>query len=195
MHLSTPFKRVLVAGSAVLVLGGAAVGVAAAQAQPAPAQTQQTDNPRHKFEEALATRLHISVDQLRQAIRGARQDAGLPSGPEGHAGPRGFGGRHGFGFLGAESQALATLFKETPDQLRAELPGNTLAEVAAKHGVGTQDVVNTIVQTADQRIDQMAQRKNLSADQVSQFKQKIGERAQQFVTTHRFPAHGSGTRS
>jgi hypothetical protein len=183
VHISGGFKKGLIAGAAVLVLGGSAVGIASAQATPAA-------TPHHKFEEALAARLHVSVDQLRQAIQGARQDVGAqkPAAPGLHKfGPR--------GFLGAESQAVATLFKETPDQLRAELPGNTLAEVAGKHGVGTQDLVNTIVQTANQRIDQMAQARNLSADRVSQLKQQISERAQQFVTTHRFPAHGSGTRS
>ncbi len=198
MHFSAGLKRFFVAGAVVLVIGGVAVGVAVAQAQPtAPTQTA---NPRQKFEEALANRLHISVDQLRQAIQGARQDTGMPA-PRtrppgtGPVGPRGFPGRAGFGFLGAEAQAVASLFKETPDQLRAELPGNTLGEVAAKHNVSTDDLVKTIVQTADQRIDQMAKARNLSADRVSQLKQQISERAQQFVTTHRFPARGSGTRS
>src|SRR5438128_927582 len=135
-----------------MVLAGSAVGIASAQATPTPSA------PRAKFDEALANRLHITVDQLRQAIQGAHQDVG------GQKPPRGFAGRGGFGFLREEAQAVAGLFKETPEQLRAELPGATLAELATKHGVSTQDVVNTIVQTADQRIDQMGQKRNLSAD-------------------------------
>jgi hypothetical protein len=189
--MSGGIKRVLIAGAAVLVLGGAAVGVVAAQAQPTPT------TPRAKFEEALANRLHVSVDQLRQAIQGARQDVGAtrPARPERPARVGGFGQRGAFGFLGAEAQAVASLLKETPEQLRAELPGNTLADVANKHGVTTDDLVKTIVQTADQHIDQIAKDRNLSADRVSQLKQQISERAQQFVTTHRFPARGSGIRS
>ena len=188
-------KKTLAASGAVLVLAGAAVGVAAAQAQPTP-----TPGPRARFETALADRLHISVDQLRQAIRGARQDvaAGQPAATNGQ-GPNGQGfrraGRGGFAFLNAEVRAVAGLFKETPQQLRAELPGTTLADLAAKHGTTTDQVTATIVQTADQQIDQLASSRNLSADRVSQLKQQISERAQQFVTTHRFPARGSGTRS
>jgi hypothetical protein len=188
-------KRGLIAGAAVLVLGGAAVGVTAAQAQPAPTATPSA-NPRQKFEEALANRLHVTVDQLRQAIQGARQDAGLPAPGANGRGPRGFAPPRGaFAFFGAEAQAVADLFKESTADLRAELPGNTLEDLAKKHGVSTTDLVTTIVQTADQHIDQIAKDRNLSADRASQLKQQISERAQQFVTTHRFPARGSGIRS
>jgi hypothetical protein len=183
-------KKGLLAGAAFLVLGGAAVGVAAAQAQPN-AQTQT--GPRQKFLEALASRLHVSVDQLNQAITGARQDAGLPA-RERHGFVPGRGGRFG-AFLGKEADAVAALFKESTTDLRNELPGNTLADLAAKHGVKSDDVVNTIVKVADEQLDQTAQSRNIAADRVSQIKQKISERAQQFVTTHRFPARGSGTRS
>ena len=94
-----------------------------------------------------------------------------------------------------EADAVAKLFNESTDALRQEVPGSTLAELAAKHNVKVDDLVNTIVQTANQQIDQTAQSRNISADRVSQIKQQISERAQQFVSTHRFPARGSGTRS
>ena len=70
-----------------------------------------------------------------------------------------------------------------------------MADLASTHGVPTQDVVNTIVKTANDQLDQVAQTRNIPADRVSQLKQQISERAQEFVTTHRFPARGSGTRS
>ena len=193
LHLSNRIKKTLAASGAVLVLAGVAVGVAAAQTQPTP-----TAGPRARFETALADRLHISVDQLRQAMQGARQAvAASQSAGNNGQGPRGFRGfgRGGFGFLNAEVQAVAGLFKETPQQLRAEVPNNTLADLATKHGTTSDQVVSTIVQTADQQIDQVAASRNLSADRVGQLKQQISERAQQFVTTHRFPARGSGTRS
>jgi hypothetical protein len=193
-------KRGLIAGIAVLVLGGAAVGVVAAQAQPnTPTQTQ---GPRQKFLEALATRLHVSVDQLNQAITGARQDAGFPArDPNAAPGRRGLGGDFPGrgapfgGFFGKEADAVAALFKESTTDLRNELPGSTLADLATKHGVKSDDVVSTIVKVANDQLDQAAQTRNIAADRVSQLKQQISERAQQFVTTHRFPARGSGTRS
>jgi len=202
-------KRALLAGAAVLVLGGAAVGIAAAQTQP----STPTQNPREKYLEALANRLDITTDQLKQAVTGARQDLGIPDRPQrprrpnpnATPGPRGFRGFPGPGipgrgpavgaFLGKELQAVATLFKTTPDALRAELPGATLAELATKHGVGTPDVVNTIVKTASEQFDQAAQSGRIPADRVTQFKQRISERVQEFVTTHRFPARSTGIRS
>src|SRR5712691_11559347 len=133
MGKSQLIKRGLLAGAAVLVLGGAAVGVAAAQAQPNTNTQTQTQGPRQKFLEALASRLHVSVDQLNQAITGARQDAGLPArGPNATPGRRGsFPGRGAaFGAsLGKEADAVAALFKESTTDLRNELPGNTLADL------------------------------------------------------------------
>jgi hypothetical protein len=190
------YRRLLVAGGAVLVLGVAAVGVSAVQAQTAPATpTSQAQNQRQKFLTALANRLHINVDQLQQAITGARQDVGLPAQGQrpnggGPNGPRGFGG-----FFGKEADAVAGLFHEDRTALMNELPGKTLAEVAAAHNVQTSDLVNTIVTTANQQVDQMAQQRNISADRVAQMKQQVSERVQAFVTTHRFPARGTGSRS
>jgi hypothetical protein len=198
-------KRILVAGGAVAVLGVAAVGVSAVQAQtatPTPnSQQQQRQDLRQKYLAALANRLHISVDQLQQAITGARQDVGLPppgqrpNKPNGPDGPRGFGERGFGGFLNREASAVANLFHEDTNALKAELPGKTLAEVAQAHNVQVSDVVNTIVTTANQQIDQLAQQRNIPADRVTAMKQRISERVQAFVTTHRFPARSTGTRS
>ena len=202
MGKSFVIKRALVAAAAVLVLGGAAVGIAAAQGQPSP----PAQNHREKYLEALANRLNVTTDQLKQALEGARQDVGIPDRPQrpnpsARPGPSGFP-FPGFGrgpavraFLGKELDAVAALFKITPDALRAELRGATLAELASKHGVGTQDVVNTIVKTANEQVDQAAQARNIPADRVGQFKQRISERVQEFVTTHRFPARSTGIRS
>jgi hypothetical protein len=208
---SSLIKKALVAGVAVIALVAGAFGVAAAQAQPAPNGQTQTQNPRDAYLAALAKRLNVSVDQLKQAIQGARQDAGLPAPgtprPNSNTNPgarvgRGFpggrfpaGGAAFGGVLRLEADAIAKLFNESTDALRQELPGNTLADLAKNHNVKVDDVTNTIVQTANQQIDQSAQSRNISADRVSQIKQQISERAPQFVSTHRFPARGSGTRS
>jgi len=203
-------KKILGAGGVLLVLGVAAVGVSVVQAQttPTPTPNAQRQDLRNRYDQALANRLHVTVDQLKQAIADARKDVGLPDpsakrAPGAHRGPGGPGG-FGFGFgspggargfLGAEAGAVASLFNEDRSALLNELPGKTLAEVAVAHSVSTTDLVDTIVKPIDDRIDQMAQARNLSADQVSQMKQRTSERVQGFVTTHRFPARGTGSRS
>jgi hypothetical protein len=202
-------KKLLAVGGVVAVLGAAAVGVSLVQAQSTPTPTPSTQQNRATaYLEALAKRLNVSVDQLRQAMTDARKDVGLPDpaarrpgdgngrGPGRPGGPGFAFGRGPLGgFLGHEADAVAGVLKISREQLLQELPGKTLAEVASAHNVSTQDVVNTIVSTANQRIDQMAQARNLPAERVSQLKQEVSERIQQFVTTHRFPARGSGIRS
>ncbi len=204
---SRSVKKLIVAGGALVVLGVAAVSVTVVQAQATPTPNTQQQNFRERYEQALASRLKVTVDQLRQAMQDARKDVGLPDpgtrpAPGFRPGP---GGRPGFGrvpfergfggFLGKEADAVAGLFKEDRAALLNELNGKTLAEVAAAHQVQTQTVVDTIVKTANDQIDQMAQARNVSADRVTQLKQRISERVQEFVTTHRFPARGSGVRS
>ncbi len=203
-------KKLIAAGGVLVVLGVAAVGVTVAQAQSTPTpnsgQQQQRQNLRDRYEQALATRLHVTVDQLKQAVADARKDVGLadpatrPHRPAPGARPGfpgfGRGPAAGFGgFLGKEADAVAALFKEDRTALLGELNGKTLAEVASAHSVSTQDVVNTITKVANDQIDQMASARNVPADRVSQLKQRMSERVQEFVTTHRFPARGTGVRS
>src|SRR5437016_2819776 len=124
---SKSVKKLVAAGAAVIVLGGAAVGVSVVQAQSTPTPAGQQQNLRDRYTQALADRLHVTVDQLKQAVADARKDVGLPdrgtkpAAPNGQAGPgrRGFPGgapggfaRGAFGFLGAEADAIASLFKE-----------------------------------------------------------------------------------
>jgi hypothetical protein len=208
-------KRLLAAGGALVIVGGAVVGVSVVSAQTAPAPTPQSrQDLRNRYDQALANRLHVTVDQLKQAIADARKDVGLPDpatrptpapgqqpgarrGPGGFGSPGGpgFAGRGFGGFLGQEADAVAALFKEDRAALIAELPGKTIEEVATAHGVTTQQVTDTITKTANDQIDKFAQARNVPADRVNQLKQRMSERVQEFVTTHRFPARGTGTRS
>jgi hypothetical protein len=188
-------KKIIAIGGAAVLLGVTAVGASLVQAQatPTPSPTQQ-QHPGERYLAALAARLNVSVDQLRQAMQGARQDVGLPDKPSGVPGGHrgggpgfGFGGRGPLGaIMGQQLQSLATLFNVTPDQLRQELPGKTLAEVAQAHGKSAQDVINVIVTTSNQQIDQMAQQRNLPADRVAQMKQQVTQRAPEFVSNFRF---------
>jgi hypothetical protein len=83
--------------------------------------------------------------------------------PQGGPG-RGFGpGGPGKGFsLALRTQFLDTAAQAigiTPDQLRQELPGKSLAQVAQAHGKTAADVANALKNAAhtaaDQRIDQL----------------------------------------
>jgi hypothetical protein len=205
-------RKVAALGGALVVLGVAAASVTIVQAQtPTPTPTTR-QNFADRYTQALATRLGVSVDKLKQAMQEARKEVGLPErgtrpapgvrrgpgpGMPGNPGrPGGFGFGFGFpGLLGQQADAVAGLFNEDRAALLQELGGKTLAEVAAAHNVSTQDLQQTIVNTGNEQIDRLAQARNLSADQVSQMKQKMSERVQEFVTTHRFPARGSGIRS
>jgi hypothetical protein len=197
-------KKIIAIGGAVVLVGVSAIGASLVQAQatptPVPTQTQPTPAPtqaqpqqrqalQDRYLQALASRLNVSVDQLRQAMQAARQEVGIPDKPARGLDGRGFGfgGRGAIhGLLGQQMQSLATLFNISQDQLRQELPGKTLAEVAQAHGKPAQDVINTIVTTANQQIDQMAQQRNLSPERVAQLKQQVSQSVPDFVNNHRF---------
>jgi transposase-like protein len=163
-------RRVLVAVCAVLVLGGLAVGVAAAQATPTPTGQNQS------FVDALARRLGITSANLQQAISQARTDVGLP-GQGFPFGPGGGRGGRGGGDLTAAAQAIGI----SADQLRQELPGKSLAQVAQAHGKNPTDVANALKTAAHQRIDQAVTAGRLTADQANQQKTRVDQRIDQQI--------------
>src|ERR1700688_2946016 len=89
-------RRCVVAGAALLVLGGAAVGIAAAQTQPAATPSGQQAGYQ-KFVDALAKRLNVTSANLQTLITQARSDAGLPANGAGFPGGRGGPGGPGRG--------------------------------------------------------------------------------------------------
>jgi len=159
MKIPSSIGRLAIAAGAVLVLGGSAVGIAAAQSQPA----TSTPTPYQKFIDSLAQKLGISPDQLQTDISQARQDAGLPANggfpgrgpgrPGGAAAPGGPRGAFGFGF-GFDFQAAATALGITPQQLRTDLQGKSLTQVATDNGKNPTDVANALKNSAHTRIDQ-----------------------------------------
>ena len=182
-------RRGLVAGAAVLVLAGSAVGIASAQNAPTPMTTptpgagqQQRPSPQ-AFLDALAKRLNVSSNALQTAIGQARTDVGLPAanggfpfGPGGR-GPGGPGGRGFGGDLNAAAQAIGI----TADQLRQELPGKSLAQVAQAHGKTANDVATALKNAANQRIDQEVAAGRIPAADAAQRKQDAATRIDQFV--------------
>jgi polyhydroxyalkanoate synthesis regulator phasin len=174
--LSRSIRRGLVVGSAVLVLGGAAVGIAAAQAQPATTPTGQAQSGYQKFVDALAKRLNISPANLETAIGQARGDAGLPAGarfPGGKGEGRG-GGR-------VDLTAAATAIGIPAAQLRTELVGKSLAQVATAHGKTATDVATALKNAAHTRIDQAVTGGKLTADQATTQKTQSDQRIDQLV--------------
>jgi hypothetical protein len=194
--LSPSIRRALVAACAVLVLGGAAVGIAAAQATPTPAPGQAQAGYQ-KFLDALAKRLNITTANLQTAIAGARTDAGFPAGGAGFPGgkgPRGGPGpgRAGFGF-GLDLKIAATAIGIPVDQLRTELRGRSLADVATAHGKTGQIVIAALEKAAHDRIDQAVTANKLTADQATTRKTQADARIEKLVSQV-MPQGGPGGR-
>jgi len=178
--LSRSIRRGLVVGSAVLVLGGAAVGIAAAQAQPAASPTGQAQSGYQKFVDALAKRLNITPANLETAIGQARGDAGLPAGAA-FPGAKGERGGPGRGGARVDLNAAATAIGIPAAQLRTELVGKSLAQVATAHGKTANDVATALKNAAHQRIDQAVTAGKLTADQATQQKTQIDQRIDQQI--------------
>ena len=185
-------RRGLAAGAAVLVLGGSAVGIVSAQTAPTPspattsAPGQGQPPPQyHAFIDSLAKRLGISSTALQTAVGQARTDAGLPAGGgfgPGHGGP-GFGpGGPGRGGFGRNLDTAATAIGIPVAQLRQELPGKTLTQVAQAHGKNPADVATALKNAAHQRIDQDVTAGRLTADQATQRKTQVDQRIDQQMT-------------
>jgi len=178
-------RRGLLAGATVLVLAGSAVGIASAQTAPTPTPAAGQQRPNAQaFIDALAKRLNTTSAALQTAIGQARTDVGLPAdgggfpfGPGGH-GPGGPGRRGGFG---GDRTTAAQAIGITADQLRQELPGKSLAQVAQAHGKSATDVANALKTAANQHIDQDVTAGRLTADQATQRKQQIAQRIDQLV--------------
>ena len=180
--VSRSLRYGVMAGAAVLVLAGSAVGIASAQPQPTPTPGQQRPNGYQAFIDALAKRLNTSSANLETAISQARTNAGLPAG-NGFPGPRpGPGGPGGAGFRGPfDLTAAATAIGIPADQLRTELAGKSLAQVAQAHGKSGADVATALKNAAHTRIDQAVAAGRLTADQGNQAKTQSDRRIDQFV--------------
>jgi hypothetical protein len=176
----------LLAGATVLVLAGSAVGIASAQATPSPspgtgAQQQQQRPNYQQFLDALAERLNTTTANLQTAIGQARSDVGLPANGAGPFGPGGGRGPRGGRGFGANLNTAAQAIGITVDQLRQELPGKSLAQVAQAHGKTANDVAAALKNAANQRIDQEASSGRIQAADAAQRKTQIDQRIDQLV--------------
>jgi hypothetical protein len=184
-------KRGLVALGTAVVLGGAAVGVVAAQTPTPTRPAQGTPGPGQRAQQedqflaAVAGKLGVTVDKLKQAISDARKDLGLPERGPGF----GFGGPGGPVSFDVAAQAIGI----TADQLRQELPGKSLSDVAKAHNVDPAKVATALKNDAATRIDQAVNDGRLTADQAAQRKQQENSRIDQMLT-QQAPVGGFGRR-
>lgn len=178
MQFPLSARRVAIVAGAVLVLGGSAVGIAAAQTTPTATPTGQ-NSQYQKFIDALAQKLGVSSQTLQSDIDQVRQEQGLPSGGGFPFGGGGFA-RGGFGAR-FDLQAAAQAIGITPEQLRTELPGKSLAQVAQAHGKSGNDVATALKNAANQKIDQAVSSGRLTSDQANTQKTNIAQRIDQLV--------------
>ncbi|HEV7663065.1 MAG TPA: hypothetical protein VGQ62_05975 [Chloroflexota bacterium] len=182
-------KRTLAAGGAVLVLGGAAVGIAAAQTQPTTTTGQQTQSGYQKFIAALATRLSIDPAKLQTAIGQARTDAGFPAG-NGFPGGEGRG-KGGPGGAGAELQTAATFLGLQPADLRTALQTKSLTQIAADQHKSATDLANALKADANTKIDAAVTAGKVTAADAPARKTQAATRIDQLLTQV-MPQRGPG---
>lgn len=97
---------------------------------------------------------------------------GGPGGPGmGPGGPGGPGGMHrgpgGPGMMGVAHEALATFLGVTPEQLRTEMQGKSLKDVAAAHGKSADDLKSFITTTAQTKANEAVAAGKLTQDQAT----------------------------
>ena len=202
---STALKRgAMAAGAALLLAGGAAGVVGAQQATQTPRASvtpgpgaQQAQQLRDQFLGTLAGKLGVTVDNLKKALTETRKELGVPDkhfgpfgrlrpGPGGRGGPGGPGGPGMPGFardlLGLGLDTAAQAIGITPEQLRQELPGKSLSDVAKAHNVDPSKVATALKNAASARTDQAVANGRLTAEQATALKQRESEMIDELMT-------------
>jgi hypothetical protein len=155
-----------------------------------------------QFWEAVARRLGITPERLQQAISEARTELGLPAqdGPRWRGGPGGPGGpaapaRPGAGGVRVRLaiDVAAQTLGLTPEQLRQELAGKSLADLARARNIDPARVVQAMRDNAFQRIDQAAADGRIQASEVAGLKERTSQEIERFVN-QALPARGQGPR-
>ena len=80
------------------------------------------------------------------------------------------------------ADAAAKAIGISADQLRQELPGKSLADVAKNHNADPTKVADAIKAQLDTRIDQAVSNGRLTADQATQAKQRVSTQVDQMMT-------------
>jgi hypothetical protein len=193
--------------TSALVAGGvlAQTPPAPTPATPPKPGAAKSIGPLETFVNKLAARLGITPDRLTTEAKNVQKEMideavaagriskeageamkqridagrfGWPAGPHGHGKPP--VGRPGAALAGLREgfQAIAGFLGITPEQLRQELPGKSLAQVAQNHGKTRQQLIDFLVGEYTKRVNQAVQDGRLTqarANQlIEQFKQHVG---------------------
>jgi hypothetical protein len=194
LHLRTR-RAVLAAGGAALVgcatLGVVALGVANAQSVPTPGvvlstagngnatfvslDSAQLKEKQDKFVSTLAAKLGVTSDKLQQALKDTEQEVGpvplLLGGP----------GKAALGVQGTaisitgDLSTAAKVIGISEDQLRQELTGKSLTDVAKAHNVDPQKVANALKSARAVDLDQAVQSGKLPADAANAIKSHLDQ--------------------
>lgn len=76
--------------------------------------------------------------------------------------------------LAGEATAVADYLGIPADQLRAELVGHSLADVARQHGRSVSETTDVVVQAANQQLDAAVSAGELSSDTAAGYRGQIG---------------------
>jgi hypothetical protein len=171
LHLRTR-RAVLTAGGAALVgcatLGVITLGVANAQPSSTPPPTVSTagnatyvtmdsaqlKQQQDKFISTLATRLGVSSDKLQQSLKDTQQEVGpvpLMLGMPTDA--VGIKGKTVAISMSSELSAAAKVIGISEDQLRQEVDGKSLDDVARAHNIDLQKVASAIKSAREASLD------------------------------------------
>lgn len=193
-------------------LGGATVAaVHAQQPTPTPPAAQPRAQRMAEFLNRLAQNLGVTPERLRDAIRQTalqEVDAAVARGEltaqqaqaikdrinAGELGPFGFGfgpGRGGPGPI-ARHADIAQFLGITPEQLRAELNGQSLAQVAQAHGKSRDQLIQFLLSTAQQRLNEAVQAGRLTQQQADQRLADLQTRIAQLVDRVHRPGSRQG---
>ena len=204
--------RLAVAGGAAVALAATAAGVAYAQTPtPTPTREQRAEEHLNRFAQNLgvdAARVkeamkQTAIQHIDEALAAGRitaeqaqraKDAinsgqfpgmggfGLKGGHDGgkHRGPGGPGGAGGM--LKQAHESLATFLGVTPETLRSELQGKSLADVAAAHGKSADQLKAFITSEAEKKAQEAVTSGKLTQDQATRMLDVMKANLDQMIT-------------
>ena len=110
----------------------------------------------------------ITADQKTKILQ-AIADEAKSRGPRGPRGPK------PEGFLGSLREEAAKAIGISVNDLKRELPGESLAQVAQTHGVSRADLVAKLTAAATSKLDKAVADKKLTADQAAKLKANLSD--------------------
>ncbi|MFN8498934.1 MAG: hypothetical protein U0641_13875 [Anaerolineae bacterium] len=147
-----------------------------------------------------ATQMKAAIDQRAATLDLTKPFGGRGFGPGAMPGAQGFGpgagkGQGGFGMMGGTAvlDAVAKALNTTTADLQSQLQsGKTLADIAQSKGVSQDTIKQAIVAAEKAQVDAAQQAGRITADQATQMKAAIDQRAATLDLTKPFGGRGFG---